>query len=276
NVMASADIAQVVDGSKLIVLTLPTHAMRSVVKDLAGHLTLEMPIISLAKGLEVKSRLRMSEVVKQEIDEKFHNNVAILSGPNHAEEVAAKIPSATVIAAYDKDVARYLQSIFINSHFRVYINSDIVGVELGGATKNVVAIAAGISDGLGFGDNTKAALITRGLAEMTRLGVSRGADAKTFSGLSGLGDLVVTCTSKHSRNRGLGEALGKGETFEEFKAKSSMVAEGANCCLALKELSKEVGVEMPINDAIRQVIYEHRPPLECVQDLMNRGARGED
>ena len=276
NITASSDLAEVMSGSSLLVLAIPTHAMRSLMKQIRDHLSPEMPILSLAKGLEVESKLRMSEVIKEETSERFHSNIAVLSGPNHAEEVAEEIPSATVIAAFEKEVALYLQSIFMSSYFRVYTSPDLVGVELGGATKNVVAIAVGISDGLGFGDNTKAALLTRGLAEMTRFGAALGASVHTFSGLSGLGDLVVTCTSRHSRNRALGELIGKGETLSDYKAGSSMVAEGANCCLALKELSADAGVVMPINSAVVEVLYNKRLPLECVQDLMSRDARMED
>lgn len=276
NVMASSDMAQVMSASGLVVLAVPSHALRDIVKQIKDYPTLEMPIVSLAKGLEVESRLPMTEVIKQGISDRFHNNIAVLSGPNHAEEVAAEVPSATVIAAYEKEVASYLQSVFMSPYFRVYTNSDIVGVELGGATKNVIAIAAGISDGLGYGDNTKAALVTRGLAEMTRLGVSMGAKAQTFSGLSGIGDLVVTCTSRFSRNRALGEAIGKGQSLSEHKTKSPMVAEGANCCLALQSISKDVGVELPINNAVVEVLHNNRPPLQCVQDLMTRGPRTED
>jgi len=276
NITASSDLAEVMSGSSLLVLAIPTHAMRSLMKQIKEHLSLEMPILSLAKGLEVESKLRMSEVIKEETGERFHSNIAVLSGPNHAEEVAEEIPSATVIAAFEKEVATYLQSIFMSSYFRVYTSPDLAGVELGGATKNVVAIAVGISDGLGFGDNTRAALLTRGLAEMTRLGVALGASGQTFYGLSGLGDLVVTCTSRHSRNRGLGELLGSGKTLDDYKAGSSMVAEGANCCLALKELSADAGAVMPINSAVAEVLYSGRPPLKCVQDLMNRDPRMED
>lgn len=276
NVTASSDIAEVMQGSGLVVLAVPSHVVREIVKQINGFLKSDMPIISLVKGLEVDSKRRMTEVLKEEISDKLHNNIAILSGPNHAEEVAAEIPSATVISAFEKDVASYLQSIFMSSYFRVYTNSDLVGVELGGATKNVIAIAAGISDGLGYGDNAKAALVTRGLAEMTRLGLAMGAKAQTFSGLSGIGDLVVTCTSCFSRNRALGEAIGKGQSLADYKAKSLMVAEGANCCLALKSLSKDVGVELPINSAVVDILHNGRLPLECVQDLMARGPRTED
>ncbi len=275
NIVASNQIEEVMADTNLVVLAVPTHAMRSLVSQIRDYLNLEIPIVSIAKGLEVEGRLRMSQVIKQEISERYHNNIAVLSGPNHAEEVAAEIPSATVIAAFDNDVASYLQGIFMSSYFRVYTNTDLVGVELGGATKNVVAIAVGVSDGLKYGDNTRAALITRGLAEMTRIGVAMRASAQTFSGLSGLGDLVVTCTSPHSRNRALGELLGKGKTLDYYKTKNNMVAEGANCCLAVEEISKEQNIESPINSAVIDVIYNQRPPLDCVQTLMNRGPRTE-
>ncbi|HDZ86688.1 MAG TPA: NAD(P)-dependent glycerol-3-phosphate dehydrogenase [Actinobacteria bacterium] len=275
NVSGSSDIEEVMKDSELVVLAVPSHAMRDLIKKVKDHLNPKMPIVSLAKGLEVDSRLRMTEVIKDEIDERFHKNVAALSGPNHAEEVADEIPSATVIAAYDSDVASYLQSIFMSPYFRVYTSSDITGVEMGGVSKNVIAIATGISDGLGFGDNTKASLMTRGLAEMIRLGTAAGAKAETFSGLSGLGDLVVTCTSKYSRNRALGEFLGKGKTLDDYKAESSMVAEGANGCLAIEDIAEQKGIEMPINHAVVEVIYKQRPPLDCVQSLMGRGPKTE-
>jgi glycerol-3-phosphate dehydrogenase (NAD(P)+) len=217
----------------------------------------------------------MSEVIESELPEEFRKRIGVLSGPNHAEEVSRQIPSATVISALDRKVALKLQEIFMTPYFRVYTNPDIIGVELGGATKNVIAIAAGISDGLGYGDNTKASLMTRGLAEMTRLGVAIGARPLTFSGLSGVGDLIVTCTSRHSRNRAVGEKIGKGMTLEEVSRDMRMVAEGVRTSLAIRCLAEKHGVEMPITKNVTEVLYEGKDPHDSVSDLMTRGAKDE-
>ncbi|MEI7814636.1 MAG: NAD(P)H-dependent glycerol-3-phosphate dehydrogenase, partial [Coriobacteriia bacterium] len=201
--------------------------------------------------------------------------IAGLSGPNHAEEVSRGIPSATVVAAYEERVGLLFQDIFMTRFFRVYTNPDVVGVELCGASKNVVAVAAGICDGLGYGDNTKATLMTRGLAEMSRLGRAVGANPLTYMGLAGMGDLIATCTSRHSRNRGLGELVAKGGTMEEFYEKTHMVAEGAIACITVDELGRREGLELPITQQVRAVLYEGQPVAFAEEALLGREARDE-
>jgi glycerol-3-phosphate dehydrogenase (NAD(P)+) len=201
--------------------------------------------------------------------------VAVLSGPNHAEEVGKEVPSATVIAAHNRNVAKTLQETYMAPYFRVYTNPDITGVEIAGATKNIVALAAGMSDGLGFGDNSKASLLTRGLAEITRLGVALGAHPLTFSGLAGVGDLVVTCFSQHSRNRLVGERLARGQSIDEIYADIHMIAEGVETTRAVRGLAEKYGVTMPIAEHVYEVLYEKRRPVDCLQDLMSRAAKEE-
>jgi glycerol-3-phosphate dehydrogenase (NAD(P)+) len=228
-------------------------------------------IVSATKGLDEETHERMSEVA----EEILGRPIAVLSGPSHAEEVARGVPCAVAIAARDHDVAEQIQNIFVNDTFRVYTLEDVVGVELGGALKNVVAIAAGISDGMGFGDNTKAALMTRGIAETTRLGVALGAKPETFMGLSGIGDLMVTCMSRHSRNRGVGERLGKGESLDDIMGSMKMVAEGVWNCQAAKELADELGIPVPITEQVNAVVHEGKDPRQAVMDLMGRAPKPE-
>lgn len=251
-------------------MAVPSHAMRTMAVQVKEFIKEEKIVVSVAKGIEEDSLERMSQVLSGELGHR--NRVAVLSGPNHAEEVVKNIPSATVISSKSKRVAEELQEIFMTPYFRVYTNPDLVGVEMGGATKNVIAIAAGISDGLGFGDNTKASLITRGLAEMIRLGVAMGADVRTFAGLAGMGDLVVTCMSKHSRNRGVGEMMGRGLTIEQVKLEMVQVAEGIRTTSAIRSLAQKMDVYMPITENVAEVLYEGKNALACVSELMLRGA----
>jgi glycerol-3-phosphate dehydrogenase (NAD(P)+) len=234
-----------------------------------------MLLLSVTKGVETGSLKRMSEIIAEELGARFWQNIAVLSGPNHAEEVSREIPSATVVAANCEPAALRFQDIFTTPYFRVYTNTDIIGVELGGATKNVMAIAAGISDGLGYGDNTKASLMTRGLAEMTRLGIALGAHALTFSGLAGVGDLIATCTSRHSRNREVGEKLGKGRKLDQILEESTMVAEGIMTSKAIVALAVQNNVDVPIAKRVVEVLYENKDPKECVRELMLRGVTDE-
>jgi glycerol-3-phosphate dehydrogenase (NAD(P)+) len=215
----------------------------------------------------------MTEVLEDVLGNRAR--LAGLSGPNHAEEVSRGIPSATVVAAYEESIGRLFQDAFMTKFFRVYTNPDVVGVELAGASKNVVAVAAGMSDGLGYGDNTKATLMTRGLAEMTRLGRAVGANPLTYMGLAGMGDLIVTCTSRHSRNRALGELVARGGTMQEFYDKTRMVAEGAVSCISVDELGKREGVELPITHQVRAILYEGASALDAGDVLMGREARDE-
>jgi glycerol-3-phosphate dehydrogenase (NAD(P)+) len=253
-----------------IIVAIPSHAFRSIVEKFKEVIK-DKIILSLTKGLE-KSGLRMSQVLKEVLGEA---NIAVLSGPNHAEEVIREVPSATVIASENEDLARELQKLLMTPYFRVYTNPDVIGVELAGATKNVVAIAAGISDGLGYGDNTKASLMTRGLAEMMRLGVACGAHPFTFLGLSGVGDLIATCTSKHSRNRYVGEEIGKGKKLSQVISGMKMVAEGVQTAPAVKKLALKKGISIPITDEVISILYGGKDPKESVLELMLRSPKSE-
>ncbi len=233
-------------------------------------------IVNAAKGLEDPRRLRLSQVLREELPETLHGRIAVISGPNHAEEVSRGLPSATVAASMVAETARQVQEMLMTPYFRVYTNPDLVGVELGGALKNVIAIGAGIVEGLGLGDNSKAALVTRGLAEMIRLGRAMGAQARTFSGLSGLGDLYATCSSLHSRNRAVGYKLGQGMRFGEIAAGMRTVAEGVNTTRAAAELSRKIGVEMPITAEIYRILFEGKLPRKAVEELMLREKKAED
>ncbi len=264
------DFVEATKNSELIVFAVPSHVMREIVKKIKIYLNKKATLVSLTKGIEEESLMRMSEVIKDEIGNDFKGQIGVLSGPNHAEEVALEIPSATVVSSFKEETALFLQRVFMTSYFRVYTNPDIVGVELGGAFKNVIAIAAGISDGLGYGDNTKASLMTRGLAEMIRLGLKMGASPLTFIGLSGMGDLIVTCTSRYSRNRAVGEKLGKGLKLPQILSQMRMVAEGIKTSKAMEKLSLKYQIEMPITKNVVQVLYERKEPKECVSELMSR------
>ena len=259
---------------RYVVFSVPSQALRSVMQRFSSQITENTILINTAKGIEVKSGLRLSEVMKDEILGKYHKNIVVLSGPTHAEEVGVGLPT-TIVAAGEADKAKEVQNLFNTRSFRVYAGEDIVGVEIGGAVKNCLAIAAGISDGLGFGDNTKAALITRGLAEMMRYGKAMGADEKTFTGLTGMGDLIVTCASKHSRNRYVGEKLGEGQKIDDILKGMVMVAEGVPTVKAIHDQIKNTGIEMPILEATYQIIYEGADPKYMVQELMDRDLKEE-
>lgn len=267
----TSDHAEAVKGCGLVVLVVPSRFYKPVAEAFKPFIPDRALVVSATKGLDEETHERMSEVAEHVLD----LPVAVLSGPSHAEEVARGIPCAVAIAARDHAIAEQIQHLFNNDMFRVYTLDDVIGVELGGALKNAIAIAAGISDGLGFGDNAKAALMTRGIAEITRLGVALGAQPETFSGLSGIGDLMVTCMSRHSRNRGVGERLGKGESLEDIMAGMKMVAEGVWNCRAAKELADELGVPMPIVEQVNAVIHDGKDPRQAMMDLMSRAPRPE-
>ena len=267
NMNLSIDMQDSIKGAKAIVMAVPSQAVREVIKLAKPYVSKDQIIVNVAKGLERGSNLRISEVVAQELEE---NSFAVLSGPSHAEEVAKDVPTTVVVASKDMDIAETVQDIFISPKFRVYTNTDLVGVELGGSLKNIIAFAAGVSDGLGYGDNTKAALMTRGLTEIVRLGVAMGANAKTFSGLSGVGDLIVTCTSMHSRNRRAGILIGQGMSLEEALKEVKMVVEGVEAAKVAYGLSKEYGVEMPITNELYGVLFEDKDVKKSVIDLMMR------
>lgn len=271
---ATADIGYALDSADLVVLAVPSQFLRSVMESALDHFSPESIYLSLVKGIEVTTLKRPSEIISELVGID-HRQVAVLSGPNHAEEVVRKIPTATVIACADADNARRLQELFMRPYFRVYTNDDVNGVEIAAAVKNVMAIAVGISDGLGFGDNTRAALITRGLAEMLRIGLAYDARGATFLGLAGVGDLIATATSLHSRNRRFGEMLGKGHTAEEIMSSTRMVAEGVRTSLAVQQLARNRGVECPITDEVVEIIYAGKKPEESVLSLMTRAPKQE-
>jgi len=256
----------------VIVCALPSFAIRATMGQLAAFVKPAQVILNISKGLESDSLLTLSTVLGEELP---NCEIAVMSGPSHAEEVAQKIPTTNVVAAKNQKTAMFIQDVFMNQYFRVYTHDDILGVELGGSLKNVIALCAGISDGLGFGDNTKAALMTRGIYEITRLGVAMGANAETFSGLSGIGDLIVTCTSMHSRNRRAGILIGQGKTPEEVRAQIKMVIEGINTCKAAKLLADKMNVEMPIINQAYSVLFENKSPRDATLSLMNRDKRHE-
>ena len=273
SVHATPDIEDALFGAQAVVMVTPSIGVRETAESMKPHLSSETPIVILSKGVEGGTNMLMTEVLEDVLG--GSERVAGLSGPNHAEEVSRGIPSATVVAAHNPGVGDLFQDIFMTRFFRVYTNPDVVGVELAGASKNVVAIGAGISDGLGYGDNTKATLMTRGLAEMSRLGVAVGANPLTYMGLAGMGDLIATCTSRHSRNRGLGELIAKGGTMQQFYDETHMVAEGAVACITVDELGKREGLELPITQQVRAILYEGVPVSGAEEALLGREAKDE-
>ena len=268
----SPDIFKAIDKAGIVIFAIPSQFIRQVVKRLKRINLAKSIFLSVTKGIENQTFLRMSQVIESELG---NINLAVLSGPTIAYEVANRIPSTAVIASKNKHIASKLQDIFMTDRFRIYTNSDVVGVELGGSLKNIIAIACGISDGLGFGTNTKAALLSRGLSEITRLGIAMGAKKETFSGLSGLGDLVTTCISPYSRNRFVGEQIGKGKKLASIIKSMEMVAEGILTTKAAYGLSKRYNVEMPITHQVYLVLYHGKNPKAAVGDLMLRKKKQE-
>ncbi len=271
NIDYTSDISKCGDADVIIVAT-PSHTVREVCKNIAPHIADGQIIVSISKGFDMEKYNRLSQVITEEIP---NCTVAAMSGPSHAEEVVKKLPTTNVVACKDIEVAKYIQKIFISEHFRIYTTDDIVGVELGGSLKNVIALCAGISDGLGYGDNTKAALMTRGMAEIIRLGLAMGAKYETFTGLSGIGDLIVTCTSMHSRNRRAGILIGQGKSPEQAQQEVKMVVEGVKTAKAVKHLSERYNVEMPISQVAYEVLFEGMSVKESVRTLMSRAMRSE-
>ena len=270
-VTAFNNIEEAVEGADYIVLSVPSHVIRSMCKMIKGKISKDIPIISIAKGIEENSDKRLSVVIEEELD----NPVVILSGPSHAEEVAMKLPTTIVSTSKDMKYAADVQDLFMTSYFRIYTNDDIIGVEIGGAVKNIIAIAAGAIDGLGYGDNTKAALLTRGMKEITRVGIALGGRIETFYGLTGMGDLIVTCTSMHSRNRRAGFLIGKGMSIEEALKEVGMVVEGVKACRAFYELKEKIGISMPITDGLYRGLFEGENPKLIIDELMNRDKKSE-
>lgn len=271
----TADLEEACAPADVVMLGVPSHGMRTVLRDAAPFIAPGAPVVSLAKGVEQGTLRRMTEVVDEVLTGHDPSMVGVLTGPNLAREIAAGQPAASVVALRDVDAAAGVQRLFMTATFRVYTNPDVVGCELAGALKNVMAIAAGIAAGLGYGDNTKAALLTRGLAELTRLGVALGGEPLTFSGLAGMGDLVATCTSTQSRNRTVGVELGKGRGIDDIVAEMNMVAEGVKSTAAVLELARRADVEMPIAELVGAVLYEGKRADELVPALMMREAKPE-
>ena len=273
DIAITADLRQCICDKQLIILATPSQYMRTVLKKVKQFdYSLDAIYLSVTKGIEVRTMKRMSEVIHEELGAV---KVAVLSGPTIALEVARLIPTTAVIASRDINLRKHLQDIFMTKRFRVYTNDDVIGVELGGSLKNIIAIACGISDGLGFGTNTKAALLSRGLVEISRLGHSMGAKVSTFSGISGLGDLVTTCISPYSRNRFVGEQIGKGKSLGRIQAHMQMVAEGITTAMSAYELSLKHKVDMPIIKEVYSVLYKNKSPLGAVNDLMTRQKKEE-
>ncbi len=267
SVVVTNDIIKTVKNKDIVVMAVPSHAVREVFNKIKNHIKKDQIIVNVAKGIENSTLLRISQIIKQITPMVKY---AVLSGPSHAEEVAKDIPTTVVVASEDKEIAEYVQELFMSPKFRVYINLDVIGVELGGALKNVIALGAGISDGLGNGDNTKAALMNRGIIEISRLGKKIGADEKTFAGLSGIGDLIVTCTSMHSRNRRAGIKIGEGCSLQEAIQSVGMVVEGVKTAKSAYELANKYEVKMPITQEIYKVLYEGKDVKNSVVSLMMR------
>lgn len=275
NLTVTNDLMGAIEGADGVLVVVPSQVVRSVYQKIPAEALAEKTIIGASKGIENGSLMRMSEVVIETYGEEIRNRYVTLSGPSHAEEVALNIPTTVVAAGYNLEKARKVQEWFSDSTFRVYASDDVVGVELGASLKNVVAIATGICDGMNFGDNTRGALITRGLHEMTRLGVTLGGRRETFAGLSGMGDLVTTCTSKHSRNRYVGEQLGIGRTLKEILDSMKMVAEGVATTKSAWELAQREKVEMPITSKVHEILFEDASATEAVIELMTRSLKVE-
>ena len=272
---ATSDLHKAIDGADVVVMAVPSHGFRAVLETAVGAIPPTIPIISLSKGIERETLMRMTEVVIDVLPDHDPDVIGALSGPNLAREIIEGQPAATVIAVRNEDAARLLQADFMGPRFRVYTNPDVVGSETAGAVKNVMAIAAGMAEGMGFGDNTLATLIARALVEMTRLGVALGGDVRTFSGLAGIGDLVATCNSTKSRNHKVGVGLGQGRQLDEITGEMNMVAEGVKSTSGVLELAHQADVEMPIAEQVGRVLYEGISPNEAINQLMTREAKSE-
>ena len=275
NVKPTNDLAAAVAGKKLLLVVVPSHVMRQTCQRLVQWASAEMIIVSASKGIENETHLTMTGVLKEVLPEVPEGRFAVLSGPSFAREVAQRLPTAVTVACREATIAEQVQHVFATDRFRVYTNDDLIGVELGGSVKNVIAIAAGIIDGLGMGLNTRAALITRGQTEIRRLGLAMGANPRTFTGLAGVGDLILTCTGTLSRNHTLGHQIGQGAKLSDILSKMRMVAEGVKTAQSVYNLSGRIGVEMPICEEIYRILYEDMPPLEAVQRLMTRELKQE-
>ena len=273
---ATTDLERACANRDMIVLVTPSHVTRQVITKAAPHLPAHVPIVSCSKGIENETLMNLSEVLEDVLPLQYHPYLAYLSGPSFAREVATRQPTAVVVASYSEKLATLVQNTFNHAYFRVYRSTDVTGVEFGGALKNVIAIAAGAADGMGFGHNSRAGLITRGLAEISRLAVARGANPLTLAGLAGMGDLVLTCTGGLSRNRRVGVSLGEGRKLAEILGEMRMVAEGVKTAKSVHNLSAKMGVEMPICEEVYQVLYEDKTTAQALTDLMSRELKRED
>lgn len=272
----TSDLEAAARHKDLWLIATPSHAVRELAEDLRPYLHADLIVVSVAKGIENDTLYTTTQVLAEVLEPLSDARIGVLYGPSHAEEVATGRPTTVVAAAPSIDVAEQIQAVFMTPELRVYVNDDVLGVEIGGSVKNVMAIAAGISDGIGYGDNAKAAIITRGMAEIQRLGIAMGAQASTFSGLTGIGDLVVTCTSQHSRNRYLGEQIGQGKTLDEVQRDMKMVAEGVKTTASVYALAQKYHIEMPITEAVYAILFEGKKPKDAVLELMTRSAKQED
>jgi len=275
-VRATLSLEEALVGSELVVFATPSHATRDVVKKALPYLREHVPLLTVAKGIENDTLMTMTQLLEDCLPEPFHPSIALLSGPSFAKEMAAGMPTVVTIAAHHEKVAQRVQAALQTETFRTYTSVDVIGVEMGGALKNVIAIAAGISDGLGFGLNARSAVITRGLAEISRIAVALGANPLTLMGLAGLGDLVLTCTGDLSRNRRVGIELGKGRSLEEILGEMTQVAEGVKTARSARDLSRKVGVELPICDQVHAIMYEGKSPRRALVELMTRAPKRED
>ncbi|MFC4557396.1 NAD(P)H-dependent glycerol-3-phosphate dehydrogenase [Virgibacillus kekensis] len=274
-IKAFSNLEEAIDDVTAIVLVVPSKAIREVCSELNKVQKNKPTLIHASKGIEPGSLKRVSQVISEEMDAYSEEDIVVLSGPSHAEEVGKRQPTTVTVSSLNMSNAEIAQDLFINENFRVYTSPDIIGIELGGALKNIIALGAGISDGLGYGDNAKAALITRGLAEITRLGASLGANPLTFLGLPGVGDLIVTCTSVHSRNWRAGNLLGKGKKLDTVLEQMGMVVEGVRTAKAAYQFAEEQGIEMPITNGIHQILFEDMQPKDVVEQLMSRTKKEE-
>jgi glycerol-3-phosphate dehydrogenase (NAD(P)+) len=273
----TSDLAELAAGRELVLLVPPSQLMRRVFRQLLPHLEEDVLLVSASKGIENGTLMTMSQVLEEELARAGRRaRLAFLSGPSFAREVAKGLPTAVVAASRDQAVAEIVQRVFSGERFRVYTNRDVIGIEFGGSLKNVMALAAGIADGLGFGSNTRAALITRGLSEMTRLGVAAGAETRTFAGLAGMGDLVLTCTGDLSRNRSVGLELGRGRSLKEILAGMTMVAEGVKTTISTYQLAARLKVEAPITEQVYKILEEGKDPRQAVSDLLGRNLKAEN
>lgn len=270
-IVSYASLRDALEGIETVILAVPTKAIREVMEKIRSIQSAPIMVAHVSKGIEPDSLMRISEIIKEELPASLLKSVVVLSGPSHAEEVSLRQPTTVTVSSEDMEAAEKVQDLFINQNFRVYTNPDVIGVEIGGALKNIIALAAGITNGLGYGDNAKAALMTRGLAEIARLGTKMGANPLTFSGLTGIGDLIVTCTSVHSRNWRAGNLLGQGKTLEQVLENMGMVVEGVRTTKAAYQLAKKYEVKMPITFALYDVLFNGKSAQDAVDVLMARG-----